>query len=377
MLYNQVMGKRFKLDKITFLKLIPISTIFLIAIWQRTEFFSQTGKDIYAYERAVQDLFRGVNPYKWTLESFSNPDDPGNHGFAYLPGLIYINSVATILHLLSGIPLTTLQKIPILLADVGVGILLIKLLNKNYLATILGLVAWFFNPYFFIKSNYVYTDPLPIFFLLLATYFLEKDDVLSGTFYATSIALKTFPYILFPIFFLKSKSKFNFLAAGAIIGLFVSIPFLNDLETYIRGAVLIHSERFIQGRPFLFYISYFYKVEFFQIVPFKIYTYLASFSGWIVTTLIILIDKKKHFSDKYLLCTVAFLLFYLFTPVLNRTYLIWFLPLFIVATYKITKNIGKNVYMHAIYNFLIISFYWLFYYEYLKIWKDGFHIWRP
>jgi len=290
-----------------------------------------------------------------------------------LPGFLYINYVFYIIHLITKINFDYLWKIPLLLADLGVGLLLVKqLYKKNFPALLLGLLVWFLNPYFYLKTNYVYLDPLPVFFMFLALFYLEKDDVLAGASYAFSIALKTFPLVLFPIFLFKSKNKLQFLASVALIGVVISLPFMTSVEdftTYLRGALLVHEERFVQGRPFLFYISYFYHVEFFQIVPFQVYTYLAMFSGWVVSSAVYLL---KWIRDKYALSIIPLALFYVFTPVLNRTYLIWLIPILVVGLYNLVS--GKK-YMWFYY--AVLGFYWGFYYWYLVPWKDGFHIWRP
>jgi hypothetical protein len=202
-------------------------------------------------------------------------------------------------------------------------------------------------------------------------YLLKKDSVLSGASYALSVGVKTFPLILLPIMLFKTKDKKSFIISVLIVGLVVSLPFMNSLDnfvTYLNGAVLIHSQRFIQGRPFLFYISYFYKIEFFQIIPFKVYTLLALFGGWVVCSLLYL---KKVVRNEYILSLIAFTIFYVFTPVLNRTYLLWFLPIFSVGLYYIIEK--RYIYLYYI---ATLSF-WLFYYYYLIGWKDGFHIWRP
>jgi hypothetical protein len=354
------------------LKIITALVIICIAVGQRIQFFDQSGKDIYAYEKALGDFFTGVNPYQWTIQSFSNPDDPGNHGFAYLPGMIFLFAPFHLLSLISGIPDYILWKIPILLADIGVGLLLFSYFyKKSWLALTAALLLWFFNPYAFLKDNYTYTEPLTIFFMLLSLKFLEKDDVLSGTFYALSILFKTFPYILFPLFLIKAKKMHIMLTAMAITALAFSFPFIlgwSNLLTFLQGSIFIHSERFVQGRPFLFYISYYYNVELFQIIPFWVYTVLASFSGWILVLIAYYIVKIK---DKYILALIPFLTFYLFTPVFNRTYFIWFVPVFIIAVYNLFEK------RKIIFYYLTLFAYFIFAYWYLLQWKDGFHIWHP
>ena len=355
-----------------YLVIISSLTILFFAVKYRLQFIDQKGKDIYAYERGVSDLLSGKNPYKWTVESFSNPDDPGNHGYSYFPGLLYVYAPLYILHLNTNLPYHILWKIPVILADIGVGILLYKFFKeKGVLAVTTALLLWFFNPYTYFRSGYTYTDPITIFFMFASLMLLKKDDVMAGAFYGLSIAFKTFPYILFPVMLLKAKKKKAFLAAGLLVGLLVSIPFLNSFDnffTYLNGTLGVHQNRFVQGRPFLFYISYFYKIEIFQIIPFKVYTLLASFLGWVLATLAYLLKIVKN---RYVLALIPFLTFYLFTPVFNRTYFMWFIPIYTMACYKMFKE--KHKYLFYISQIVFFAFAgW-----YLLQWEDGFHIWHP
>lgn len=381
-----------KMSKVMpFVKILPFVLLFVFAIYRRMPYFTESSKDLYAYERAIVDLFNGKNPYIWTIESYSNPDDPSNHGYAYLPGLLYLYGALYLIATKFSLSYVVLWKIPVLLADIGVGLLLIKKFLKdktsfadtskkphflflnfpvNYFACLFAVALWFFNPYAFFRTGYTYSEPITIFLMFLALEFLEKDDVVAGALFALSIIFKTFPIILFPLFLYKSKNKWNFIIAGALVGILFSLPFMTslyDLVSYLRGSVFIHSERFVQGRPFLFYISYYYKVELFQIINLKYYTYAAMLGGWLLITLLYFFSKIK---DTYILSTISFLNFYLFTPVLNRTYLIWFLPVFILGAFNISK---KRKY---IYYAVLISYY-VFYSWYLLQWEDGFHVWHP
>ena len=234
------------------LKILIFGLIFAFAISERIKVFDTVGDDIYAYKRAIYDLVSGVNPYKWTVESFSNPEDPSNHGFAYLPGLMYVNLIGYIIHVWSveTIPLEMLWKIPILLADLGTGILLILFFKDkgkySIPLTAFSLLVWFFNPYFYSKDNYVYTDPLPIFFMFLSLYLLEKKSDLSAIFYAFAVSLKTFPIILLP----KKDSAENAITITAKSGqvdVFDSggILYLNDSACYGFG---MNVEKEFEGR---------------------------------------------------------------------------------------------------------------------------------
>jgi len=355
-----------------YLTLVSILIILFFAFKHRLQFIDQESKDIYAYERAISDLISGENPYKWTVASFNNPDDPTNHGYSYFPGLLYIFTPLYIISLNTHIPQHILWKIPVLLADLGVGILLYKFFkNKGLLAITTALLIWFFNPYSFFRSGYTYTDPITIFFMFASIMLLEKDDVAAGALYGLSIAFKTFPFIIFPVMIIKSKHKFKFLLAGAVVGLMVSLPFLTnwqDFLTYLNGTLLVHQNRYIQGRPFLFYISYFYSVELFQIIPFGFYTLMASFSGWVLSSAAYLFKWVK---DKYILALIPFLTFYIFTPVFNRTYFMWFIPIYTTACYQIFKNKYRALF------YISQLIFFAFAGWYLLQWEDGFHIWHP
>lgn len=366
------------------LKILGIALILAAALYFRLWRIEQTGADIREYEKAVELLVEDKNPYIFTVETFKNlENDPGGKGFAYLPGLLYINWVFYLIHIFTYdyTKLIVLWKIPILLADLGIGILIIKeLYKRSYPATLLGLLVWYFSPFIAIKHDYITNDPIPIFFTTLAIYYLQKDSIKSGIAYCLAVACKTFAVFLLPIFLIKTKDKPRFIAAGAILALALSAPFMTswyDFTTYLQGSVFVHGNRFLQGRPFLFYISYYYDIEIFQIIPLTVYTYLATFSGMIISAIL---AWFKIIKDKYTLSVIPFLTFYLFTPVLNRTYLIWFLPVFIIGTFNlaydkqlITKTKGWSRFGF----YAIIILYYVFYMWYLAQWKDGFHIWRP
>lgn len=372
-----------KIKKYTYWILIAL--IFIVSINERAKLFDTVGKDFFSYKRAVLDFVEGNNPYEWTVQTYNNPDDPTDHGFAYLPVLIYVNLFGYLVEQLSGetIPMHYTWKFPVLFADIGVGILLLKYFSqfkeKKYikLYTIFALLVWFFNPYFYIKTNYVYTDPLPIFFMFLSMYLLKNKPIGSGITYAIAVGLKTFPILLLPVMLLESKNWKKFFGAAALTGILICLPFMSSYDefiTFINGALLVHGDRYLQGRPFLFYISYFYKIEFFQIVPLKVYTTLASFSGWILVAILYFFTKypKNHF----VLGMVPFALFYLFTPVLNKTYMMWWLPVFLAGAYHLFDIVSNSKYK-VYFSMLLVSAFWLFNYWYLSIWVDGFHIWRP
>jgi hypothetical protein len=349
---------------------ILIVLLILCAILYRLEFLQESGKDFRTYEKAVQTFLSGRNPYINTVQSFTT-DDSGSHGYAYLPGILTLYSALYLFTLTLGWSAAVLWKIPVLLADLLIGVYIYRQLkSKTVIGALFGASTWYFNSYLITEGKYTHTEPLSILFLFLALYYLNRDKVISYTSLGLSIIFKTLPVILLPYVFLKGskKNKKLLITICILLGAVFSIPFLTsfvDFITMLKGSLFVHSRREIQGRPFLFYLSYYYGIELFQIIPLWVYSILSIFGG-VVISLVFLILKR---GSVYLVTTLAFLNFYLFTPVFNRTYLLWALPFYIIATFEVFRN-KKLAYA-------FIVFYWLFFYWYLDQWVDGFHITKP
>ena len=337
------------------------------------------GGDYNTHIRAVTELLSGINPYKETIKSFNNLEkDPGNKGYAYFPGIMYVNTVLFLIHLILKLNFGVYTSIPFLfelpgiIATVFVCTFFIKFFNKkDNFAMLFCTLYWLLDPYLLSRHLNLGYDAVTIALLLWSLYYLEKDDVLSSTLFSLGVIIKTFPITLLFIFLLKAKNKLIFIATGIIIFLSFSIPFFrsfNDFSTYIQGSLLVHGNRFVQGRPFLYYISYLYSIELFRIIPFSFYSISAIVSGWIWP---FLFKIKGFITDKYELAIFPFLSFYILTPVLNRTYMVWAIPFFLVGSYQIFEKKHKWAF------YAVNLAYWAFSYWYLYQWKDGFHIRLP
>jgi hypothetical protein len=337
------------------------------------------GGDYSTHLRAVNELLSGINPYNWTLKSYQDlANDPGNKGYAYFPGIMYVNALLFLIHLFlkfnlgTYISLPFLFQLPSIIATIFVCIFFIKFFyRRNNFVMLFCTLFWLYNPHLLSRKSDVGYDTVTIALLLWGLYFLEKDDVLSAVLFALGVIFKTFPLIALFIFLLKAKNKFVFIAAGIIIFLVFSIPFfrsIQDFVTYIQGSLLVHGNRFVQGRPFLYYIAYFYRIEFFRIIPFKFYSISAIVTGWAWP---FVLRIRGFITDKYKQAIFPFLSFYILTPVLNRTYLVWAIPFFLIGSYMFFEKRHKWAF------YVINLVYWVFAYWYLIQWKDGFHIWRP
>lgn len=343
-----------------------------------------TKGDFQIFYKSVENFINGKNIYYETVKSYQELDrNPGDKGYAYFPGYLYLYCILVLLEnivLITAnvyIPPAYLYLLPFMVVHLLTLLLLFKILDKQSLWIKLFAAAfWIMNPIATAKGSFEGRDVIPIMLCLLALYFIETDDVLAGTFYALSIMFKTYPIILFPLLVTKSHNKLNFLISGSLIGITMSFPFIQNLQdilTYIRGAVFVHSERFIQGQPFLWYIRYHYKIEFFELIPFKFYAIASIVGGWLITIVILLQNKFNNWlKNKWVISSLAFVNFYIFTPVLNRSYLLWGIPIFLatITTFDTNKRF-KTVFI------VFLSFLWIFLTWYLIQWKDGFHIWHP
>src|SRR3990167_8582739 len=146
-----------------------------------------------------------------------------------------------------------------------------------------------------------------------------KSDVKSGIYYVLSVSFKAFPLILLPFFIIKSRSRIKFLLSGFLTAVVISSPFLfskREFLLFFKGSFLVHSQREIQGRPFIAYLSYLFKLKIYNPLTTSILIYLATFSGWVYTAVLHL---KKRIISTYNLPLICFNLFFLFTPVFTRT----------------------------------------------------------
>lgn len=356
-----------------YLKIVALLLVLLYGVSHRIQYFSESGKDANTFVKAINTFLNHGDLYKDAIKSYENTKDIGGHEYSYFPAFLYLFTFLYTLSLKTSISYILLWKIPVLICDIGVAILLFNYIyKKDYLAALFASTIWFFNPYITARSGYSLLDPAPIFFILLSLIFLEKNDILSGIFYTLSVLFKPFGLIFLPLFLIKSRKWWYFALSCGIVFLIFSIPFITSLNaalTYLQGTIFVQTERVLQGRPFLFFISYYGHIELFQIIPLSFYSNMATFFGWF---LIIGAYFLLRIKDKFVLASLSALNFYFFTPVLNRTYLIWFIPIFLITLFNLSeKHKNKIIY------YLPIIIYWILCYWYLKAWQDGFDVWRP
>lgn len=356
---------------------VKVGVLVLFVLWtsfQKYKVFDESGGDFEAYRNATKDLLSGVNPYEYTVKSFTQEyDEWGDeirHGYAYLPGLMYVQAPLYLLSNAINYPLPRVWRFPLLAVDMAISGILIWVLYKKdnwmrYLETLFAVVVWSFHPFFAVIGSYTNWEPYAVFFLLVALVALEKKPDLAAVMFSIAVAFKTFPVILLPLFLLKTKNKLRFLMIGALIYFVISIPFMGsweDFGQYIQGSLLVHGSRELQGRPILSYLTLITPLNFYQVLLASLYSALAMLTSWIIPTVLLV---KKKITNKYILAMISFGLYFLFTPVLNRTHLIWGIPFLILGLFEATKN-KKWIY------FVGLATFYVFYAWYLSMWFRGF-----
>ncbi len=361
-----------KINKFDVVKILVIFLILSLGIYQRYRLLDESGGDLPVIRRAVTDILDKKNPYEITVGTFRK-DKPYvgtgsglDHGYAYMPTLLYIYTPLYLIHQHFHIPLQRIWKSVTILAELAVSAYFIKkLYNNDFDILVATLIVWLFNPYIMARNSYTYTDPIGIFFMLIALDKLGKSDIKAGVYFALSVSFKAFPLILLPLFLYKARKKLKFIASGFMTAFIIGIPFMNsmrDFSMFFKGSFLVHSDREVQGRPFIGSVVYLLKLKVYTSLSTKVLIYIATFSGWIYTIISYLRKKEINIYHVSLTC---FTLFFVFTPVFTRTYILWLIPIYMLSIYQRFKS--KKVYFY-----IFLSIFYIFFYVYLRAWDQGF-----
>src|SRR3989304_7816487 len=167
------------------LKLFILVAVILFSSFQKYKVFDESGGDFEPYRGPPREFLSGNNPYKYTVKSFAEKYDKFGeelrHGYAYLPGLMYVQAPLYLLQEPTHMPLQRLWRFPLLGADIGVSVLIAAYLyRKNFLAAVAGVSVWAYHPFFFTIGSYTNSVHYLVYFALLALHFLEKRNDLAA-----------------------------------------------------------------------------------------------------------------------------------------------------------------------------------------------------
>ncbi len=315
---------------------LVFGSIILAGIIVRIFLWDFTSSDMNVWKQAAELFLNGENPYETTLESFQNKGI--KHFYAYFPLWMYISSLV-LLVFPEGMFFPIIKGL-ILLFDIQVVILLYILLKpkvENVWRLKIPIAVWFITPMVLMTSSmHGKFDSLMFVFILLAFIFHDQDYFfLEAFFLGLAILTKPIALILVPFFFLQNVRERNFdkilamIATMLIVVLLFSIPFLNDLETYIQGVLGVHVTREHDLGPIFALLSLPFSSESAADIIRMILTLLIIIV-WI--GLIILSYIKKY--DLYKSSFLAFISFNSLYWVFLIQYGVWCYTLYIPFTTK-------------------------------------------
>lgn len=288
-------------------------------------------------------IWRGITGFKFS----ETPSSLWNHGVVI--GNIfesYRSFVPPALPLLD-----FFFKLPNILADVGIGYLLINLAqDTKYEKAVLFL--WILNPYTIqISSIWGVFDPLCTFLAFYSVYLLSKKKFyLSATFLSLGVATKMYPmFFLIPMLIYVHKEKglrksFKYLTISLLVGILVFSSFLlfpGGLEFLYRIFIFkaspdLYGKNLISGLTWTYFLTIFQWEKNFPVFPLifiPLYLMLIYFF-W----------RGKNDFDSLVACLGSILLLtYLSYTVVNPQYAFWVLPflLYLVIKGKFTKKLYK------------------------------------
>lgn len=302
------------------IQLGAVLALFLLALLFRASLLDERGGDYRVYKESVEEVLQGENLYEHTQRSFQTPGM--KHWYAYLPLWLYLNTISYgISSLVPFLEFAVVMKIPVLLGDFALAVLLFLILRKvNFFVAFTATSAWLFNPHLLVTGNYTHFDPLPSFFVLLSLYFLNESEVRAAIFLAVAVGFKQYAILLAPYFLNAASNKKRFLLFFVGVLLLLSLPFLlRNPYAYVYSTVLAHLSRGFGGKSVLAAINEMFGSSIPSYVGLAL---IVGLYAWLFVS--------KREMDKYAFATLTIAALLVFSPVLHRTYLLWLLPVYFV-----------------------------------------------
>lgn len=234
-----------------------------------------------------------------------------------------------------------LLKIPYLILDIGLGILLFKIFKKPKI-----LYLWLFNPIsiylIYILGNF---DILPVFLTVLSFFFLKKHKLIfSYLSIGIAIALKIYPVIFLPFIFLYQPRKIighlKFFIFSLIPTLITVLPFVNQpvfINSFLGSGL---TQKILE-----------YKIINIPIFPFFYLLILINYY----------FSKSKH---KFEIAITQLFLIFIGLVKFHPQWILWFFP-FVLFTFIISKTRDK----------LLLILFFILTFIYILLFDDNFLFW--
>jgi len=252
--------------------------------------------------------------------------------FNHPPFMVHVLHWLGSLTIATGLPFPFWLRVPAIVADIGIVLLTWHFLRERPHA-VPKLVALACAPAALMISGFHgNTDPVMIFFILLAAWCLARNEdshslrsvLLGGLAFGMALNIKAVPLLLVPLFFFylsTLRARFGFFAAAAAIIGAGSLPYLLvGPETIVRRILSYGSFYGTWGLPRLFsYLPFTWLDQFYQHDGKFVALGAVTFVAWFC-------NRGTTKPPLFLQCGLAFFVFLALAPGFGSQYLAWLMP---------------------------------------------------
>lgn len=292
--------------------------------------FKEVESDISFLREVPRILFSGKDIYSVSSYPDYYPSYP--RYTPYFPFWVYFVALADSLAIKLMIPYAILIKIPGVLANLGIALLIYKYAKVWGIKTALKeklFALYLLNPAPTLIATYQgHWDTVVLFFLILGlVMFLTNKKVVSGLIFSLATLIKPWPIIFMPLLLVRIKSNSDRLKFISIY----SLPLLLSMITYslfvntsfiriIKAIFLYQSLAGWWGISFLVFAVGKRLFSHWNL------TIILNASKWLLGSLLIAVSFLRKVKVTQLMLLLILLIF-VFTPGLSIHYLVWIVPL--------------------------------------------------
>jgi len=294
--------------------------IFILALsvrWPIAALSPGAPPDMSSYKLVGDSLLQGnFNPY--TL--------PGRP-YPYPPLWMFVEAASVWLSQVTGLPMAFIIKMPSLLADASISVLILRYLRRRQSPQAMKwALLYAANPIsLLVIAAHGQFDALPLLFILLALYFGQSLTA-SGLFMGLSVLLKAWPVLLVPAFLADYddyKSRFRYACYTILPTATSMIPYLITTPNQVYQKVFAYSSTPDFGylgliRSASYILSGTYTIPS-QVEILGKLALLSAVGVWWLT-------RRARLSSEKLALGI-FLIFYLASSGIGAHYLLWIIPI--------------------------------------------------
>jgi len=275
--------------------------------------------------------------------------DPYGVALNHPPSMVHVLKFLGFLADTTHIPFSVLLRLPAIIADIG-SVLLVWLFCtslRQFNCSRTKVLALALCPISILISGFHgNTDPVMVFFLLLAIYLVETEHLeKAGLAFGMAINIKVVPLILVPTFFVylrNYRSSLKFFGCAALIILFCWMPYLAQ-----EPVVIIKNTLGYKGLVSSWGVSLLLQVLNLSNSPILLKLLII---GWAIA---VPFWMKKRTANLYTQVGVIIFSFFLLTPAFGVQYLAWGVPfvLSLELRWTLCYYVASGVFLFLLYNY--------------------------